>query len=138
MRIHTDKLTADDMFDALNLAKQHGLIMHGVAFDPIVAMNSKTHNRAYEIQLGAFEQVGLPANYVNRYGKRQKCRRVRNAANPTLRFSATWHEWGWFIAILYRKDPDARWGDRKRPDYANSGDFHSKTQGKFAGVLVNG
>ena len=138
MRIHTDKLTADDMFDALNLVKQYGRITHDVAFDPIVAYNSKTHNRAYEIQLGASNGGNLPEGYVNQYGKRQKTRRTRNAADPTLRFSATWHEWGWFIALLYYKDADARWGDRKNPIYSGKHDFHNKTRGDFAGVLING
>jgi hypothetical protein len=145
MRLHTS-LTADDLFDALNLAKQHGLITHDVRFDPITAYNSQTHPRAYEIQLGASQGGGLPAGYTNQYGKRQKCRRTRNG-NYTrdLRFAATWHEWGWLMALIYRADPNARWGSKAsaanmwgRGGYQNRDDFHNKTHGDFAGVLVNG
>jgi hypothetical protein len=139
MRLHT-KLTADDLFDALRKVKDAGRMTGDVTFDPITAYRSQTHPRAYEIQLGALNGGGLPAGYTNQYGKRQKCRRTRNSnrGDSLHRFSATWHEWGWFIALLYRADPDARWGDRKMPVYKDRDDFHNKTHGDFAGVLING
>lgn len=136
MRIHSDKITADDCYDALNLARQRGKVTGDVTFDPITAYNSQDKARAYEIQLGASVPGGLPENYVNKYGQRQKCRRVRNSVqgSGSYRFSATWEEWGWFIAYLYRADPNARWGSVKYPVYKDRDHFHRETHGQFAGV----
>ena len=139
MRLHTS-LTADDLFDALNYAKQAGRITRDVTFDPITAYRSQTHPRAYEIQLGASQGGSLPADYTNQYGKRQKCRRTRNG-NYTgeLRFAATWHEWGWFIAKVFEMDPSARWGANATAKnhyglyagYQSVADFRVKTDYQF-------
>jgi hypothetical protein len=130
MRLHTS-LTADDIYAALKSAKDKGLITQDVQFDPIVAHDSYTHERAYEIQLGAETGGGLPEDYTNRYGKRQKSRRVRNGSySPHYRFAATWHEWGWFMAEVFDADPAARWGD-KSWGYNGRNDFDNKTQWQF-------
>jgi len=130
MRLHTN-LTELDLWNALRKAVSDGHITADVWFDPIEAHGSSTHPRAFEIQLGASNGGNLPAGYVNQYNKRQKCRRVRNAANPELRFSATWHEWGWFLAEIFEMDPTARVGGKKNPVYNGRDDFDCKTHYQF-------
>jgi hypothetical protein len=133
MRLHT-RLTADDIYAALQRAKDAGHIAPAVEFNPIFATGSQTHPRAYEISLTSPEYVPLPEP-VNRYGRVQKTRRrARNGG-----WAATWREWGWFMAELFVMDPDSRWGTRPRHDgrdnkrwgYFNEADFHSKTNQEF-------
>lgn len=132
MRLHTS-LTADDIHRALIRAKAAGHVTSDVGFDPIVAHNSRSHPRAYEVQLGASNGGNLPADYTNQYGKRQKTRCVRNAKDTTYRFSATWHEWGWFMSEIYRLDSSALWGAGPRSAvYGSESDFHFKTHGLFS------
>jgi hypothetical protein len=131
MRLHT-KLSRKDITEALNQASYKRHISWTVVFDPMEEHKSTTHPRAFEIQLGSEFGGNLPDYYVNRYGKRQKARRTRNISVSTAyKFSATWEEWGWFIAEIYKRDINARWGGVKRPIYSSYGDFHSKTGFKF-------
>jgi hypothetical protein len=148
MRLHT-KLTSDDVYAALSRAKRTGRVSSTVVFDPITAYNSKTHPRAYEIQLGTFDSY-LPFNTFDQHGRRMRTRRTRNTRNYTddQRFAATWHEWGWFIAEIFAADPSARWGGNpatsKHPwGYFSEADFSKKTSGLFnlrttAGSQVGG
>ena len=129
MKLHT-RLTADDIYFALANAKHKGRITQDVQFDPIEAAGSRSHLRAYEIQLGTATGSGLPEHYTNQYGKRQKCRRTRNSRNANLRFSATWHEWGWFMAEVFNTDPYAMWGSKKW-GYDGRADFNVKTSNQF-------
>lgn len=54
-------------------------------------------------------------------------------------WSATWHEWGWFIAEIFKADPGARFDGNpeksKRPKYiwgySSPKDFHEKTKHEF-------
>ena len=133
MRLHT-RLTSDDIDWALQRAKLNGKIANEVGFCPIVAMNSQTHPRAYEISLSSPDYVPLPEP-VNRYGKTQKTRRrARNGG-----WAATRREWGWFIAEIFDQDPDSRWGTRPRYDgrdskrwgYFDQADFDEKTNFEF-------
>jgi hypothetical protein len=131
MRLHT-RLTETEVASALDRAKKNNLITQDVFFDPIEERGSSTHPRAFEIQLGAENGGGLPEDYTNQHGKRQKCRRVRNGSySAYYRFAATWHEWGWFMAEVFHADPAARWGD-KSWGYNGRDDFDSKTRGQFS------
>lgn len=40
--------------------------------------------------------------------------------------TASWTEWGWFLARVFERDPDARCGD-----YRGKDDFHWQTSGRF-------
>ena len=46
--------------------------------------------------------------------------------------TATWEEWGKFLAFLYRLDP------RMKTDspYKDAEDFHNKTEGRFSGYAA--
>lgn len=40
--------------------------------------------------------------------------------------AASWTEWGWFLARVFERDPNARCGD-----YRSAADFHEQTQQHF-------
>jgi hypothetical protein len=135
MRIHT-KLTDDEIAEALATCQYNELIATGVRFAEYSAHGSRSHARAVDVQLGTGTGGKLPEGYATRYGTRQKTRRVRNGSGgrgasvnyaTTLKFAATWEEWGELIAELFRRDPGAKIGY-----YTDVNDFHDKTDGAFA------
>lgn len=125
MRIYSDKITENGLHGALRHAQDAGLVHRNVEFAQFNVNGSRTHKHRYDVQLGSYDHCVLPGA-TNQYGKPQKTRRVRNSNYGDQRFSATWHEWGWFIAELYRIDPDARIGW-----YENVADFDEKTNWQF-------
>jgi hypothetical protein len=130
MRIHTS-LGGYQLSQALQRAKDKGRIGSRVVFAVDSAHGSRTHPRAFEIQLGAWDNA-LPAGTVDQRGKRMRFRRTRNinrdAAN---RYAATWHEWGWLIAEIFDADPSARFGGEKGWGYSSRADFDEKTGWQF-------
>lgn len=52
-----------------------------------------------------------------------------NAGANTQRRAASYAEWGWWLARLFERDPNARMGD-----YADREDFHAQTAGEFVVV----
>lgn len=139
MRLHTS-LRATEVSAALNLAKAKGKITPDVEMVGFSTHRSQTHPHAYDIQLGTYSRDSLPAGYKDQHGKNMRVRRFKNSGTtgaesgdgwytPSV-YSATWHEWGWFIAELFAADPASRWGD-KRWGYHSVSDFNDKTDHQF-------
>ena len=147
MRLHTT-LTSAQVHDALDRAQQAGHITRDVHFAVWGSYSSRTHPRAFEVQLGTFDKFSLPPGTVDQHGKRMRVRRFKNSGSHGATsewnhgedvWAATWHEWGWFIAEVFAADPLARFGgnpERSRyPQYVwgyfSPEDFHVKTDGRF-------
>lgn len=133
MKLHTS-LPASRVLSALMRARKAGHVTPDVVFAQFEEHTSRSHAHGYVIQLGAAAGGHLPEHYVNQYGKRQKCRRVRNSSvDMDHRFSATYHEWGWFMAEVFRMDPTAVFGAVKPKSWGYRGavDFHLKTHYLF-------
>ena len=128
MRIHTDKLTEQDMRDALNSEKEIGRIAPTVTFKVLDPKGSRSHARAFEVQLESWDyEVGDGRRRGNdgAYGAMQEA------------WAATYDEWGWFLAALYRVDQDMICGSNKNPVYAGSLDYAMKTAETYTlGELV--
>lgn len=90
MRINAaSKLTASDLYEAAYVARQHGHDFH--------------------IEELAVSPRGALTFYGESYtGKHRVNRHGRSDA-----YAATWAAWGWFIAELFNRDPDARIGQYK-------------------------
>lgn len=135
MKIHT-KLTDEEIAEALARCQHNELITKDVRFAEYSVHGSRSHARAVDVQLGTDTGGKLPEGYMSRYGSPQKTRRVRKGGAgrgasvnyaTTLKFAATWEEWGTFIAELFRHDPNAKIGF-----YDGINDFHDRTDRAFA------
>jgi hypothetical protein len=139
MRLHT-RLTYTQVYDALHQAQAAGHVTPDVHFVSYGASGSRTHPYGYEIQLGTCDRYSLPAGYKDQHGKNLRVRRFKNSghygassewATGEDTYSATWHEWGWFIAAVFAADPSARWGSVKGWGYRDEADFNFKTKNQF-------
>jgi hypothetical protein len=116
MRIHSDTLTRDDFGRALADA---GLIADGVFLDGLMIHGSRSRAHGFEVRLAA-----MPGR--DRNGK------ARRAPNSGTRGSlagvkaATYDEWGYWLAELYDRDPDAIAGYYKGRDH-----FHRTTRDAY-------
>lgn len=127
MRLHTS-LTAGEVVLALGNARKAGEVHPSVRADSLSLHGSRTHKRAFEVQLGSSSHEVLDGE-ANRYGLPQKTRRVRNgkARDGERKWSATYGEWGHFIAVVYEMDPKAVFAG----SYESREDFHEKTGYRF-------
>jgi hypothetical protein len=144
MRLHTS-LTWLELRNALQRAKDRGHVSGHVVFAVDTRHKSSTHERAFEIQLGSYDNY-LPPGTVDQYGKRMRVRRVRmhpgrDQEEHYYRYAATWHEWGWFIREVFELDPDSRWGADKSKTthrglwgYSDLADFNEQTRNQFANL----
>jgi len=139
MRLHTN-LSSRQLHEALNAAKAAGHVTPDVRFVNLEEHGSQTHARAFEVQLGTYDKYSLPAGYRDQNGHRLNVRRYKNSGGsgaasgwygPPAVWSATWHEWGWFIAAVFAADPPARWGAVKGWGYRDEADFNRKTKNQF-------
>ncbi len=126
MKLHTN-LSERQAREALQAAKETGKVGDAVEFLVFSQAGSHTRDHAFEVQLGTREYARLPEGTVNQYGKPQKTRR-RNQANTG--FAATWHEWGWFMAQVFEREPGAVFGSRSW-GYDGLTDFDEKTKYQF-------
>ena len=101
MRLHTDKITRADLYNAARYA--------------VVSLNEVTEH-------GSRTRAGSFDVYLEGSSNRQSNRREHKAA--------TWDEWGIFMSFLYEIDPDAVWGT-KSWGYSDVEDFNRKTQDRF-------
>jgi hypothetical protein len=140
MRLHTS-LSYANIAQALQTAQDKGLVSRDVVFAEFAGPHkSNSHPNGYRIQLGATSHH-LPEGTVNQYGKRQKTRRVRNsgvlgASGECDKWSATYDEWGWFMAEIFRRDTQAVFGNvggspKTSWGYRGAEDFHRQTGNKF-------
>lgn len=140
MRLHTN-LDSMTVRHALEMAKKAGHVTRDVCFmDGLAAYGSHSRQRAFEVRLGTHEKDTLPAGYIDQNGHKMTVRRYSNSGDGGAAsdwvtggcavYSATWHEWGWFMANVFAADPDAIFGS-KSWGYHGADDFHAKTENKF-------
>ncbi len=106
MRLHTNTLKENDIYVALNNAKDAGKIDRLVQFETLEDKGSRTRERAFEVQLGWYGEK------VKGDGRRWK-NTGNNGADSDGCYAATYDEWGWFIAELYRLDSALVFGHYK-------------------------
>lgn len=103
MRLHTDKITFRDIYDATRKAGG------GVSCDSD-RKGSRSRDHAFEVRL-----TGTSPRRPNS---------GRSGAGDE--YAATWDEWGMFFAHLYEVDPEMKcWA------YDDAEDFHFKTAARF-------
>lgn len=120
MKIHTN--TIDNwvaISDALNEQKQLGRIASHVTFKTMERRGSRSHRFAFEIQLeAAVRDNGRRAGNSGSYG----------SMRPDVDgYAATYDEWGWLLAALYKLDSMMVVGTVKYPVYRHAIDFHIQT-----------
>lgn len=119
MRIHSNTLTRSDIVSALRqpeIAPDIELVTFGV-------FSSRKRQRAYEVQLGTDDKTSGPT----------KSRHYKNSGTHGAGqiWAATYDEWGFFLADLFRLDPNAIAGQ-----YNGADDFHAQTKGAYEGSTV--
>lgn len=119
MRLHTDRLLASDVMDALDNVKNRGRVGEDVQFEVLESRRSRSHYRAYEVRLGSFSPKRRPKNT----GK-------RGSDSDAAWRAASWDEWGWFMAEVYRMDQFVKWGST----YHGRAQFNRMTTGRFMDV----
>jgi hypothetical protein len=123
MIIHTS-LTMNQVYDSLFAAKNAGKITEDVYFDKLNSSNSRSHDRKFDLHIGTDEQGTRPDGKKRAYSNSG-----HNGANSGPYFNvwaATYDEWGWFLAELFRRDPLA-----KCSRYGNRDDFNAKTDDNY-------
>lgn len=98
MRINAgSRLTATDLYEATIVARNHGYDF-----------------RIEELSVG-------PRGAMTFYGESFTGKRRVNRQGRSDAYAASWAAWGWFIAELYNRDPNARIGHYKnREDFRRS------------------
>jgi hypothetical protein len=114
MKLHSDKITIDNIYAALLAAKNAGGVAKDVTFVVGHKSLSRSRQHGYEIQLGTLDKTSGPTR--TRHYKNSGTNGAENV------YAATYAEWGWFIAELFAIDPDATFGPYKGID-----DFNTKT-----------
>jgi hypothetical protein len=95
MRIHSDTLTGPDVLNAMVFLNDAELIPHHVGFEVLTEHRSRKRARAFEVKLNTYvKEPGDGRSWRNsgRYG-------------AGAEYAATYDEWGYFLAALFRKDP---------------------------------
>jgi hypothetical protein len=119
MRIHTSKLGRLDVRECLAAAQRSGKVTSDIEFviGP-VEYGSKSRDRAFEVQLGTWDQTSGPT----------KSRHFKNTGTygADRVWAATYDEWGHFLALVFLCDRNATAGPYKGHD-----DFHAKTHDAY-------
>ena len=92
MKLHSDVLRKADVREAARVAREHG----------------------YDIQVGELVRVG---SRQRTSGLQFYCEAIygKRACNGRPGYAASWAAWGWLIAELFRRDPEAVIGWYKSP-----------------------
>lgn len=113
MKIHTDRLTMSDLFDAAKIAR--------VEFDRLDQKGSRSRARAFDFTLTG-ESRRRPNN--------------RGQGDPDA-YAATWDQWGVFLAVLFDRD-DERTFEPSQPMsctyYADRAEFIYRTNARFTKI----
>lgn len=136
MRLHT-KLTRSEVLEAMKNCKEDGRISREVYFaSNLDERRSMKNDRAFEVALGTYDdadrfvstgvaeyltyafQKDFPdrakdknlARAIKRTGMRRHRNQNAKDTEEGLTHSATWHEWGFFIAELFRLDSSVLFG----------------------------
>jgi hypothetical protein len=120
MRLHTDKLTYSDVIRAVVLSYEDNPNGGGYFADAVVEHGSRVRDHAFEI---ALEGLGSRHTRARAWGQGSYGKGSQEHAPR----AATYDDWGYFIAQVFLKDPDAVFGPYKGRD-----DFDEKTRFKFA------
>lgn len=116
MRIHSDKLTAEDIYAAVRAIPGQTLIH----VDHFCEHGSRSRSRAFDVKLGTF--YGGPGT--------SHPRRPNPGTGPRTFGSDVWaasyDDWGYFLAYLFEIDPDAIAGP-----YRHAADFRGQTAGAY-------
>ena len=119
MRLHSDILTDNDIRNALADSE----VPSHVGFDKFISGGSRTRKHAWDLHLATDTKI---AGDKRRHGNPGNGRAPRSDA-----YAATYDEWGYFIARLFEKDPNAIFGNYKGQD-----DFDSQTTWKFCLTVI--
>lgn len=114
MRLHTNTHTTATIEDALRRAKGKGKVEYHVVLQVLTPHRSNTRARAFELRLGTAVKV--------KGDKRTFWNSGSHGADTSM-YSATYDEWGWFLAELFSADPQAKC-DR----YDGEAGFHEVTR----------
>jgi hypothetical protein len=134
MKLHTT-LTGREVWQALRSAQDASKVTRDVTYVTFESGNSRSRPHRFELQLGTHDKHSLPEGTQDQYGKTLRVRRYKNSGGrgaesgwyePPV-WSATWHEWGWVIAEIMRRDPNAVFGP-----YRGQASFNSQTSNLFA------
>ena len=128
MRIHSDIIRPEDVRNALRTAQSEGRVADHVQFAGITVHGSRKRSGAIEVSIGTHDGTSFISDEVREYLEgsgldhaainRAKRRWARNGYvyDEELPRSATWHEWGHFIAELFAIDPRAIIGSYDEAD----------------------
>jgi hypothetical protein len=126
MKLHT-KLTANEVYAAMDRAHDRGVSLNvGVTLN---YRGSRSHDHAFDLALASNVNDDLPEGYKDQHGKVMHKRKRRNNSGSEFfdRYAATWFEYGYFMAEIFRADPDAVFTGA----YNGAADFHRKTDNQF-------
>lgn len=130
MRLHTDTLTADTIRDAFRAEVEAGRIARSVGFETLTEHRSTTHARAFEVKLGSYSKApGDGRRWGNSGG-------YGATSQTTGEYTATYDEWGWFLAALYQVDPVMVVGSKSSPIYSDADHFAVRTGATYAPGLA--
>lgn len=121
MRVHT-KLTAAEMHAALNRAVEGGGVSAHVHLNVLEPHRSRSRARAFEVKLATVVKLKGDGRHHRNTGT-QGAGRV---------YAATYDEWGFFLAEVFKADPEAVVADF----YDGEAHFHEKTRGVYSKPLV--
>ena len=121
MRIHSDIIRPEDVRNALRTAKAADRVADYVHIDVLSAHGSRKRSGAVEVQLGSelsesfvslevhtyAHNCGTPRRVLNKIKRRYPRQGKSQFAGDYLASTATWHEYGHFIAELFAIDPRA-------------------------------
>lgn len=116
MRIHTDKLSEQNIRAFLADEITAGRIAPTVGFKKLTQHGSRSKARAFEVQLESWDNAdgdGRREGNSGSYGGGEN-------------YAATHDEWGWFLAALFAAEPEA-----DATHYYNADDFHHKTTDNY-------
>jgi len=113
MKLHSDILTATDVRDALDRAKQRGNVDRLVDFMILEPRGSRSRKNGFEVRL---EWLGEKQKGDGRHWTNSGNGGANSYRNGNGTYAATYDEWGWFIAELFDKDENMIFGTYKGLD----------------------
>jgi len=116
MRIHSDVLTTDDFYRAARAVSE---VAPDIYVDSCSVHGSRSRAHGYEVALRGSGRRHVRRPNSGRFG-----------ATSDNSYAATYHDWGWWLAELYRLDPDMVAGH-----YKSAEDFHRQTEDKYLSVM---
>jgi hypothetical protein len=107
MKLHSDTLTENDIYAALRQAADMGDVPAHLIFDMLRPAGSRTRANAWDIHLGTYTKDR------DTTGKMRRTPSNSTRQGDLADYTATYSEWGWFIARLYWMDSEMVFGPYK-------------------------